>query len=288
MIATEPLVLAPALVAAALYARGYAALARRMPDRFGPWRIVSFMAGSAVMLIAASPVLDELSHALLQAHMSQHMMLMLIAPPLLWMGAPVAPILLGLPKAIRHSVALALAWRPIRGSITRLTHPIPSWTLFVIVFWGWHAPALYDLALESDVWHHVEHACFIGTALLFWRPVVLAWPARSPWPRWAMVPYLVLADMQNNVMAAIFTFSDRVIYPAYAAVAGNTGASALEDQTIAGLIMWVPGSLLFLVPVVWLVVTALMPPTRSSHSREVPLERGRDQHHAKAALPSRD
>src|SRR5262249_6197996 len=91
MIATEPPVVVPVLVAAALYARGYVALARRMPDRFGPWRIVSFMTGSAVTLISASPWLDELSHALLQAHMSQHLMLMLIAPPLLWMGAPVAP-----------------------------------------------------------------------------------------------------------------------------------------------------------------------------------------------------
>ncbi len=79
-----------------------------------------------------------------------------------------------------------------------------------------------------------------------------------------MVPYLVLADMQNNVMAAIFTFADRVIYPPYATAAGNAGGSALEDQAMAGLIMWVPGSLLFLVPVVWLVTTALTPPTQSS------------------------
>ena len=91
--------------------------------------------------------------------------------------------------------------------------------------------------------------------LLFWRPVILAWPARSPWPRWAMIPYLVLADLQNSVLAAILTFSDRVIYSAYEAVPRAQGFSALEDQAIAGVIMWVPGSLAFLLPVLWIVAT---------------------------------
>jgi cytochrome c oxidase assembly factor CtaG len=98
------------------------------------------------------------------------------------------------------------------------------------------------------------------TALLFWRPVILRWPASSSWPRWAMIPYLVLADLQNSVLAAILTFSDRVIYPAYEVVPRIWGFSALQDQQIAGVIMWVPGSLAFLLPVVWLVATALVAP----------------------------
>jgi cytochrome c oxidase assembly factor CtaG len=257
MITPEPLVLAPVLVAAALYARGVATLARRMPDRFGAWTIVAFATGLAVLLLAASPLLDDLSHALLQAHMTQHLMLMLVAPPLVWMGAPIAPLLLGLPRPARRAVARVLGTRTVRRLARVLGHPAFGWTAFVIAFWAWHVPALYDLALRSDAWHHVEHASFFATALLFWRPVISAWPSRAPWPRWAMIPYLVLAEFQNTTLAAIFTFSDRVIYPVYASVARPWGLSALEDQSIAGAIMWVPGSIAFLLPLLWLVLTEL-------------------------------
>ena len=255
----EPAVLVPVVAVAALYLRGWMTVSRRMPVRFGPHQAIAFLTGLGIVLLASSTLFDASGHRLLWAHMIQHMLLMLVAPPFLWMGAPVAPILLGLPRTVRGAVARGLAWRPIRWLSGLLTHPAISWIAFVVMFWGWHVPALYELALEADLWHHVEHACFLGAALLFWRPVILPWPARSPWPRWAMIPYLVLADLQNSVLAAIFTFSDRVIYPAYAAIPRTSG-SALEDQALAGVIMWVPGSVLFFVPVLWLVVTALLPP----------------------------
>jgi len=256
----EPAVIVPVLAAAALYWRGWTTLRQRMPERFDARRPVAFMAGLASIVLALCSPLDALGHHLLQAHMVQHLLLMLVAPPLLWLGAPVAPMLLGLPRAIRRAVAVGLAARPIRAASAVLAHPGVSWTAFVVAFWMWHVPALYDLALRSDVWHHVEHLCFFATALLFWRPVILAWPARSPWPRWAMIPYLVLAEFQNTTLAAILTFSDRVIYPAYESASRLSGPSALEDQALAGVTMWVPGSIAFLLPVLWLVVTALAAP----------------------------
>jgi cytochrome c oxidase assembly factor CtaG len=255
MIAFEPLVLAPALIAGALYTRGFITLARRMPYRFGAWRMVAFMAGLAVVLLAVSPLLDEVSHALLQAHMTQHLMFMLVAPPLLWMGAPVAPMLLGLPRPLRRVAACGLGTPAVRRLTRVLAHPGFGWTAFVIAFWSWHVPALYDLALGSEAWHHVEHASFFATALLFWRPVIQPWPSRVSWPRWAMIPYLLLAEFHNTTLAAIFSFSDRVIYPAYEAVPRPWGLSALEDQSIAGAIMWLPGSIAFLLPLLWLVLT---------------------------------
>jgi cytochrome c oxidase assembly factor CtaG len=270
MILGEPLVLAPALVAAALYARGFTTLARRMPDRFGAPRLVAFMAGIAILLLAASPLLDERSHALLQAHMTQHLMLMLVAPPLLWMGAPVAPMLLGLPRPLRRAVARALETPVARRLARTLAHPALGWTAFIIAFWSWHVPALYDLALRSDIWHHAEHASFFATALLFWRPVILPWPSRVSWPRWAMIPYLVLAEFQNATLAAILTFSDRVIYPAYEHVSRPWGLSALEDQSIAGAIMWVPGSIAFLLPLLWLILTAVSGPKARPDTVEAP------------------
>jgi cytochrome c oxidase assembly factor CtaG len=126
-----------------------------------------------------------------------------------------------------------------------LLHPSVGWIAFALAFWVWHAPALYDLALASDLWHHIEHACFLVSALLFWRPVILAWPARVTWPRWTMIPYLGLAMFQSLPLAAILTFSDRVIYAGY---------SSIDDQALAGVIMWVPGSLPLLLPILRLVV----------------------------------
>jgi cytochrome c oxidase assembly factor CtaG len=260
----EPAVTIPVAVAAALYWRGWMALSRRLPHRFGPLRLLAFMAGLAVVVLAVCSPIDALGRHLLRAHMTQHLLLMLVAPPLLWAGAPLAPLLLGLPRPLRRMVAGILAASPMRRLTAWLTHPAVGWVLFVVAFWLWHVPALYELALRSDGWHHVEHMVFFGTAMLFWRPVILAWPARSPWPRWAMIPYLVLAEMQNTALAAILTFSDRVVYPAYLAAPRAGGLSPLEDQAVAGLIMWVPGSLAFLIPVLWLVITGLHSPDRGA------------------------
>jgi cytochrome c oxidase assembly factor CtaG len=246
------------VLAAGLYLRGWTTVSRRMPERFGTGRLVAFMAGIATVILALSPPVDALAPVLLQAHMIQHLLLMIVAPPLLWMGAPVAPMLLGLPKPIRRRVAIALASPAGRWLARVLASPVVSGAAFFIAFWTWHVPALYDLALRSDLWHHVEHACFFATAVLFWRPVIQPWPARLAWPRWAMIPYLVLGDLQNSVLAAILTFSDHVIYPAYDAVPRSPGFSALEDQAIAGVIMWVPGSLAFLLPVLWIVAIVMV------------------------------
>src|SRR5439155_15649354 len=147
-----------------------------------------------------------------------------------------APMLLGLPQWIRRRVAAALASGIVRTTTHVIAHPAFGWVSFAVAFWAWHTPRLYELALRSHAWHHLEHACFFATAMVFWRPVILAWPARSPWPRWTMIPYLLLADLQNTVLAAIMTFSYRVIYPAYATLARAGTISALEDQSIAGVI----------------------------------------------------
>ena len=262
----EPAVVVPVLASAAVYVRGWTRAATRMPGRFDGRRLGAFLAGLAAVAVAVVSPLDALTGRLLQAHMVQHLLLMLVAPPLLWLGAPVAPLLLGLPRPLRRAVATGLAAAPVRRLGEACGHPVVAWVSFALAFWVWHLPALYELALHSDAWHHAEHACFFAAALLFWRPVILAWPARSPWPRWAMIPYLVLAEAQNTALAAILTFSDRVIYPAYAVGPRAGDLSALEDQAIAGLIMWVPGSVAFLLPTLWLVLQSLAP------ARHAPVE----------------
>ena len=257
--ALEPAIVAPVLATAAIYVVGWTRASRQMAGRFDRRHLGAFLAGLAALGVALTSPLDALAGRLLQAHMVQHLLLMLVAPPLLWLGAPVAPLLLGLPRPLRHAMAAGLGAAPVRRLVETCGHPVVAWLSFALAFWVWHAPALYDLALHSDAWHHVEHACFFAAALLFWRPVIRPWPSRSVWPHWAMIPYLVLAEAQNMALAAILTFAERVIYPAYAAAPRLWDIPALEDQSIAGVIMWVPGSVAFLLPVIWLVTRTLAP-----------------------------
>jgi cytochrome c oxidase assembly factor CtaG len=103
----------------------------------------------------------------------------------------------------------------------------------------------------------VQHLCFLGTALLFWWPVIQPWPSRLRWPRWAMIPYLLIADVQNTALSAFLIFSERVLYPTYAVLPRLWGISVMDDQAAAGAIMWVPGSVIFLVPMVVIAVRML-------------------------------
>jgi cytochrome c oxidase assembly factor CtaG len=269
----EPWVAAPLGLAAAIYVRGWLPLHRRAPHRFGAGRLAAFLAGLAAIAVALASPLHALGAFLLQAHMAQHLLLMMVAPPWLWLGAPLLPILRGLPrKAVRAWLAPLLAWPPLERLGGALVHPAVAWTVFTASTWAWHLPPLYERALAADGWHYAQHACFLGTALAFWWPVIQPWPSRRAWPGWIPIPYLVLADLQNTLLSAWLAFSDRVIYPAYEAAPRLWGISPLADQAAAGAIMWVPGSLAFLVPAAWLVVRLLGPAARPP--RRLPLPFG--------------
>ena len=255
----------PLGLAAAVYTRGWLSLHRRAPHRFGAGRLAAFLAGLAVLAAALLSPLHELGAFLLQAHMAQHVLLMMVAPPLLLLGAPFLPILRGLPRSlVRAWLVPLLAWPPLVRLGRAVVYPAVAWVIFVGSTWAWHAPAMYGRALASDGWHYVQHACFLGTALAFWWPVVQPWPSKPVWPGWMLLPYLVLADLQNTVLSAWLVFSDRVIYPAYEAVPRLWGISALADQAAAGAIMWVPGSLAFLVPTAWIILRLLTPEARTT------------------------
>jgi putative membrane protein len=107
--------------------------------------------------------------------------------------------------------------------------------------------------IAGELRSRLQHACFLATALAFWCPVVQPWPNRPVVPPWGIVLYRILADLQNTVLSAWLVFAEHLIYPSYAAVSRPWGISALDDQAAAGAIMWVPGSVAFLVPVAWRV-----------------------------------
>ena len=245
----DPWLLAALLLTAGVYLRGWLVLRRRDPRRWHGGRPAAFLGGlAAIDLALASPV-EPFADLLLQVHMVQHLLLMMAAPPLLWLGAPLFPLLRGLPRPVRiFWVAPWLSAPPLRRIFGRLTHPLTALVLFVAATWVWHAPPVYDLALRSNGWHYLQHACFLGTALVFWYPIVRPYPARPRWSPWLLLPCLFLADLSNTALAALLTFSDRLLYPYYAEVPRLAGLSPLEDQSAAGVVMWVPGSVAFLLP----------------------------------------
>ena len=248
------------LITAAIYARGFRRLHRQMPVRFPTWRLAAFLCGIATLLMAIGSPLEEFDDQLLQVHMTQHLILMLIAPTLLLAGAPAIAFVRAMPIGLaRLLIRPAMRSRVVRRLFAWLTEPIVCWLAFAASFWLWHLPGFFQLALRSERWHVLEHGCFFVTALMFWYPVIQPWPSVAKWPRWSMIPYLLLADGQNTILAALFMFSDRLIYPFYATVPRVAGLTPLGDQIVAGAIMWVPGSLFYLVPGALIMFRMLAP-----------------------------
>jgi cytochrome c oxidase assembly factor CtaG len=256
--ALDPALLFLLALTGLVYSRGWLKLRGQMPGRFTAARPLAFFAGLASIFLAVSSPLDAFANLLLTAHMIQHLLLMMAAPPLLLLGDPFLPLLRGLPtSASKHGLGPFLAWKSLASFGRRLTHPVVCWLAFTSTTIAWHLPPMYELALRSQALHEVEHVCFLATGILFWWPVIQPWPSRAQWPRWAMIPYLFLADFQNTALAAYLIFCDRVVYPTYAAAPRLPGMSALEDQAAAGAIMWVPGSLVFLIAVGLITVKAM-------------------------------
>ncbi len=256
----DPWVAGPLALTVGIYLRGWLRLHARVPQRFGAGHLAAFFGGLTAIAVALESPLHALGAQLLQAHMVQHLLLMMVAPPLIWLGAPLLPMLQGLPRGIRRTwVGPFVGWSLLTYTGQWLVRPSVAWFIFVGSTWTWHTPALYERALTSEFWHHAQHVCFLTTALAFWWPVVQPWPSRPIVPPWAIVLYLILADLQNTVLCAWLVFAERLIYPSYAAVPRLWGISALNDQAAAGAIMWVPGSVAFLLPVAWIVGQMLSP-----------------------------
>ena len=254
----NPGLLIPTLAIAFVYARGGVQLQRRAPHRFGPSQLVAFYSGLITILIALLSPLHAFAGWLLTVHMIQHLLLMMVAPPLILYGAPYMPILFGLPnKFLRDGVGPLLASTYLRKIGRFISHPIFCWSAFVFTSIAWHSPPMYELALHSPIWHQLEHICFMTSALLFWLPVIQPWPSVARTARVTMILYLILADFQNTALSAFLVFYERVLYPTYQNMPRISNMTALEDQAAAGSIMWVAGSLFFLVPVGLITIEVL-------------------------------
>lgn len=249
---SRPWLCALLIVTGLVFVRGWLMLHRRNESRWSGRKPAAFSAALIVLFLALGSPLDSVAPLSLQAHMLQHMLLMMVAAPLVWLAAPLAPLVRGLPRWLRVLVSPLLGSPELRAFLRGLVHPAAALPIMVAANWLWHIPAAYELALRSPQWHRLEHATFFLAALMFWHPVVRPYPSRPRWSRWLLLPYLLLADVQNTLLAALLTFSNRVLYPHYAALRPLGGGTALEDQAAAGVLMWVPGSIAFLLPLAWI------------------------------------
>ena len=247
------------VVVASVYARGWLRL-RRMPGRaIGPRSLGAFMAGLVSIWIAVASPVAALHHALLTIHMVEHVLLMAVAPPLLLLGTPALTLRYGLPfgwgrRGDRAGV------RRSRGRVFRrlVTHPAVCWLAPVAALICWHVPAVFQLAVHGSGWHDVQAASCVATGLLFWAPVVRPSPSFT-WPRWSIPLYLFTATLPCDALSAFLVFCGRIVYPAYASHPRTFDISPLHDQELAGAIMWVAVTLIYVVPAM-LVTTRLLSP----------------------------
>ncbi len=212
------------------------------------WRTLLFLLGLTALVAALASPIDTIALELFSIHMVQHMLLLVVAAPLLMAGAPIRPLLRGLPQVLRRTVIRAIARNSaFRALVHAVRHPLIAAALYVVGLYAWHVPALYDAALDHPVVHAFEHLWFLTAALIFWSVVIDPAPFRATLPYAARIPFLLLVGAaQNTILGGLLAFSDRVYYGHYATTALAWGVDPVTDQRLGGAIMWVPGDLIFL------------------------------------------
>lgn len=243
---------------ALVYATGWFRIRAFFPNLIPGWRLSAFLAGIVSLWIAVGSPLEAFDDVSLSVHMVQHLLLMAVTPPLILLGAPVLPLLHGLPRWIaRHVAGRFFSWSPVKWLGRFLTHPAVCWLAASAALIAWHLPAAFELALRSEFWHKIEHVCFLATSLMFWWPVIQPFPSVARWPRWSIPLYLFLGTLSGGALGAFLTFCDRILYPTYASAPMIFQVSALEDQVFAGALMWVFGTFDYTAPAVMRTIRLL-------------------------------
>jgi putative membrane protein len=234
----EPGVVVALLLAVLLYALG----ARKTRPRGK--RVAACAAGLLLLAAALFSPIDTLSNELFYAHAIQHTLLMVVCAPLLILGELPLMVLRALPRGWAHGLGAGMKRSWLGRAWSGLTSPVGAWLLFAIAMWLWHAPRFYQAALRNEGLHAFEHLSLLLTSMLFWWVLLRPSAAQHLHYGKAFV-YLFTAMLHSTVLGALMTFTSEPWYPYYTASAGAWGWTPMQDQQLAGLIMWMPGGALF-------------------------------------------
>jgi putative membrane protein len=213
-------------------------------------RTVLFLAGLLAIAFASQSGIEQYDTSLFSIHMVQHVLLILVAAPLIALSAPITLTL----RAARPDVRRRWILPVLHSRLLRwLAHPVVAWVLFAAVMWGTHFSPLFDASLENPWIHDLEHLLFLAAALLFWWPAVGRDPAPWRMPHPGRVMYVFLAMPQNTFLAVVILFAAAPLYRHYATLNRPWGPSPLVDQQIAGAVMWLAGDVLFITAIVAIV-----------------------------------
>lgn len=249
----RPEVLVILITLALVYVRGWLRLRRKtraegQRTRWAAgWRLATYWLGLASIGVSLMSPIDVLSGQLFFLHMTQHLLLSMAAVPLMLIGDPFPVLMWGLPAAARRPVTALLNDRsPWRRMLARLTTPGISWLAYVTVLIGWHDPTLYDLALRNNAVHDIQHLCFFfTTALLWWHVLGCAPRLHRSLSIGQRIIYTISVVPVNMIIGVVIAFAPQPVYPYYANVPRITSLSVMQDQMIAGILMWIPGSEMF-------------------------------------------
>jgi putative membrane protein len=232
----------PIALAALLYAVGLHRVLERITASAQPHvrHATLFYLGLAVLVLALFSGIDALGNELFSAHMIQHELLMLVAAPLLVLGRPLPMFVWALPAVARHAIGAAVNLPAFARSWQTLQHPLAAWSLHAAALWVWHAPLLFVAALEDPALHDLQHFSFLATALLFWTSLLRS----STSPGTALLS-LFTTTLHTSALGALLTFASRPFYSPYLSTTAIWNLTPLEDQQLGGLIMWVPGALVY-------------------------------------------
>jgi putative membrane protein len=247
-----PAIVAALAITAILYIIGTVRMLRRSArPRQHATTIAFFAAGWVSLLVALDSPLHEIGEQLFWVHMLQHEILMLVSAPLLVLGRPLIPFLWALPRRWRERAASIGRARSFRSVWDGFASPVSAWLISALGLWVWHLPWLFDKTLQNDWMHAAQHTTFLLTALLFW------WPLTNPTSRFgygAAIIYVFTTALHTSILGALLTFAPRPWYSPYLATAPLWHWTALEDQQLGGLIMWIPAGTLLIAVGLWLLV----------------------------------
>ena len=260
------------LITAVLYGIGITKMLRRTTRRRSLlWPIFWFALGWISLVIALDSPLHELGEQLFWVHMTQHEILMLISAPLLVLGHPLIAFLWAMPSSWRESAASLGRSRTFKRLWAFASAPLSAWLVSALALWIWHLPFLFDQTLRSDWIHAAQHTTFLATALIFWWPLVNRTPSLG---YGGGLVYVFTTILHTSVLGALLTFASRPWYSSYVLTAPAWHLTALEDQQIGGLIMWIPaGTLLLIVALILLVKWMNESQTRWQYTRMADLGR---------------